>query len=225
VAPHRVTVRTFGDATLVEVSAPRYHGTRLALRGWADRVTAAVALVLLSPLFAVIAVLIKLTSPGPVFFRQLRTGQSGRRFRLVKFRTMVADAERVKPSLAAANQYRDGTLFKMRDDPRVTRVGAWLRQFSLDELPQLVNVVRGDMVLVGPRPTSTPPEAMPADYRRRTLVKPGLTGLWQVSGRSDLPWEESVRLDLLYVENRSVGMDLEILRRTLPAVVNRTGAY
>jgi lipopolysaccharide/colanic/teichoic acid biosynthesis glycosyltransferase len=131
----------------------------------------------------------------------------------------------MKAALAAANQYDRGTLFKLRDDPRVTRVGAALRAFSLDELPQLINVVRGDMAQVGPRPTSTPPDQMPPDYRRRTLVKPGLTGLWQVSGRSALSWEESVRLDLLYVENRTIGMDLDILRRTVPAVVSRDGAY
>ncbi|HEV2088842.1 MAG TPA: exopolysaccharide biosynthesis polyprenyl glycosylphosphotransferase [Cryptosporangiaceae bacterium] len=226
VAPHRANVRTLGDATLIEVSPPRYFGARLEIRGWVDRVLAAVALLLFAPVFLAIAVLIKLTSPGgPVFFRQLRTGKDGRRFTLLKFRTMVPEAEQAKAALAAANQYTDGTLFKIKDDPRITPVGRWLRRFSLDELPQLVNVVRGDMLLVGPRPTSTPPENMREDYLRRTLVKPGLTGLWQVSGRSNLPWEEAVRLDLLYVENRSVAMDLDILRRTLPAVARRNGAY
>jgi exopolysaccharide biosynthesis polyprenyl glycosylphosphotransferase len=225
VTPERVTVRTCGDATLVEVAPPRYDGARQLLRELADRTLAACALVLLAPVLAGVALMIKATSPGPVLFTQLRTGQGGRRFRLLKFRTMVADAERLKDALAAENQYTDGTLFKVRDDPRITPIGSVLRALSLDELPQLVNVVRGEMALVGPRPTATPPEQMPPDYRRRMLVKPGLTGLWQVSGRSNLPWEEAVRLDLRYVENRSLAMDLDILCRTLPAVLSRDGAY
>lgn len=225
VVPDRVTVRTCGDATLVEVAPPRYDGVRLVLRELVDRVVAAGALLVLSPLLAGVALVVKITSPGPVLFTQLRTGQGGHRFRLLKFRTMVADAERLKDSLADANQYTGGTLFKVRNDPRITPVGAVLRALSLDELPQLVNVVRGEMALVGPRPTATPPDQMPPDYRRRTLVKPGLTGLWQISGRSNLPWEEAVRLDLRYVENRSLAMDLDIIRRTLPAVLSRDGAY
>lgn len=227
VAPHRVNVRTLSARTLIEVSPPRYYGARLALRECADRILAGVALILLAPVFAAIGLAIKATSPGgPVFFNHLRTGKSGRRFKLYKFRTMVPDAEARKATLATANEYSDGTLFKMKRDPRITPIGAWLRKFSLDELPQLINVVRGDMLLVGPRPTSTPPEKMRADYYRRTLVKPGLTGMWQVSGRSDLPWEEAVRLDLDYVENRSLELDLDILlRRTIPAVLGRKGAY
>ncbi|GAA3397426.1 sugar transferase [Cryptosporangium minutisporangium] len=225
VSPERVTVRAYGDATLVEVAPPRYDGARLALRDLVDRVIAAAALVLLSPVLLGVATVVKLTSPGPVFFTQLRTGQGGRRFRLLKFRTMVADAEALKDALSGANQYTAGTLFKVRDDPRITPIGTLLRALSLDELPQLVNVVRGEMALVGPRPTATPPEQMRPDYRRRTLVKPGMTGLWQVSGRSNLPWEEAVRLDLRYVENRSLAMDLDIVARTLPAVLSRDGAY
>jgi len=225
VSPERVSVRAYGDATLVEVAPPRYDGARLALRHLADRVVAAAALVVLSPVMLAVAAAVKLTSPGPVFFTQLRTGLGGHRFRLLKFRTMVVDAEALKGALATANQYTAGTLFKVRNDPRVTPIGAVLRALSLDELPQLVNVVRGDMALVGPRPTATPPEQMRPDYRRRTLVKPGMTGLWQVSGRSNLPWEEAVRLDLRYVENRSLAMDLDIVRRTLPAVLSRDGAY
>lgn len=225
VSPDRVSVRCYGDATLVEVTPPRYDGVRLTLRHLLDRVLAGIALVVLSPVLLGVAAVVKLTSPGPVFFSQLRTGQGGRRFRLLKFRTMVVDAEALKAALAPVNQYTAGTLFKVRDDPRITPVGAILRALSLDELPQLVNVVRGEMALVGPRPTATPPERMPADYRRRTLVKPGMTGLWQVSGRSNLPWEEAVRLDLRYVENRSLAMDLDIVCRTLPAVLSRDGAY
>jgi exopolysaccharide biosynthesis polyprenyl glycosylphosphotransferase len=225
VSPDRVSVRCYGDATLVEVTPPRYDGVRPTLRHLLDRVLAGIALVILSPVLLGVAAVVKLTSPGPVFFTQLRTGQGGRRFRLLKFRTMVVDAETLKATLVTANQYTAGTLFKVRNDPRVTPVGSILRAFSLDELPQLVNVVRGDMALVGPRPTATPPEQMPPDYRRRTLVKPGMTGLWQVSGRSNLPWEEAVRLDLRYVENRSLAMDLDIVCRTLPAVLSRDGAY
>jgi exopolysaccharide biosynthesis polyprenyl glycosylphosphotransferase len=225
VSPDRVSVRAYGEATLVEVAPPRYDGARLALRHLADRVIAGVALLVLSPALLGVALAVKLTSPGPVLFTQLRTGLGGRRFPLLKFRTMVPDAERLKDGLVGANQYTDGTLFKVRHDPRITPVGTVLRALSLDELPQLVNVVRGEMALVGPRPTATPPEQMPEDYRRRTLVKPGLTGLWQVSGRSNLPWEEAVRLDLRYVENRSLAMDLDIIRRTLPAVLSRDGAY
>ncbi|GAA0258501.1 sugar transferase [Cryptosporangium japonicum] len=225
VSAERVSVRCYGDATLVEVAPPRYDGARLTLRHLVDRAIAALALVVLSPALLGVAAAVKLTSPGPVFFTQYRTGQGGRRFRLLKFRTMVADAEALKGALATANQYTAGTLFKVRNDPRVTPVGAILRALSLDELPQLVNVVRGDMALVGPRPTATPPEQMRPDYRRRTLVKPGMTGLWQVSGRSNLPWEEAVRLDLRYVENRSLGMDFDIVCRTLPAVLSRDGAY
>ncbi|MFG1921137.1 sugar transferase [Cryptosporangium sp. NPDC048952] len=225
VSADRVSVRCYGDATLVEVTPPRYDGARLTLRHLVDRAIAALALLILSPAFLGVAAVVKLTSPGPVFFTQLRTGQGGRRFRLLKFRTMVADAETLKAALVTANQYTAGTLFKVRHDPRVTPVGAVLRALSLDELPQLVNVLRGDMALVGPRPTATPPEQMRPDYRRRTLVKPGMTGLWQVSGRSNLPWEEAVRLDLRYVENRSLSMDVDIVCRTLPAVLSRDGAY
>jgi lipopolysaccharide/colanic/teichoic acid biosynthesis glycosyltransferase len=224
VSPDRVTVRACGDLTLLEVSPPRYEGARLGLRSLCDRVLAGVGLMLLAPALVTIAAVVKCSGPaGPVLFTQWRTGKDGRRFPLLKFRTMVPNADAMKPAMA--NQYSAGTLFKMPNDPRVTPVGAVLRAFSLDELPQLVNVVRGDMALVGPRPTSTPPEAMPSDYRRRTLVKPGLTGLWQVSGRSALSWDDAVRLDLLYVENRTIAMDLDILRRTLPAVVSRDGAY
>jgi lipopolysaccharide/colanic/teichoic acid biosynthesis glycosyltransferase len=138
---------------------------------------------------------------------------------------MVPDAELIKASLLAQNQYQSGTLFKMEADPRVTRVGRILRKLSLDELPQLVNILKGDMALVGPRPTSTAPDDMREDYRRRMLVRPGLTGLWQVSGRSKLDFEDAVRLDLHYVENQSASFDLEILARTAKVVLARDGAY
>jgi exopolysaccharide biosynthesis polyprenyl glycosylphosphotransferase len=225
VAPHRVGVRTLGDTTLIEVSPPRFYGGRRALRDIGDRVVAGLGLLVLAPLFAVISAAVMLTSRGPVFYRQERTGLSGSRFKLWKFRTMERGADISQTALAARNYYSEGTLFKIRNDPRVTKVGRFLRRTSLDELPQLINVVRGEMALVGPRPTSTRPENMASDYVRRTLVKPGLTGLWQVSGRSNLPWSEAVRLDLHYVENRSIDMDLAVLRRTLPAVLGRDGAY
>ena len=225
VAPHRISARTLGFSTGIDVTPPRYVSTGLTLRECADRAAAGIALLLALPFLLTIAALVKATSPGgPVLFSHHRTGKNGRRFKLLKFRTMVPNAEALKKTLE--NQYSDGTLFKRKDDPRITRVGKFLRKFSLDELPQLVNVLRGDMVLVGPRPTSTPPEAMRADYYRRTLVKPGLTGLWQVSGRSDLSWEDSVRLDVHYVENRSLELDLDILiRKTIPAVLGKRGAY
>jgi len=160
-----------------------------------------------------------------VLFRQQRVGKAGRLFPMLKFRSMVVDAERRRIELVANNDGA-GPLFKMRSDPRVTRVGAVLRRYSLDELPQLVNVVAGAMSVVGPRPPlPAEVERYGMDARRRLLVKPGLTGLWQVSGRSDLTWEESVRLDLRYVENWSFAMDLMIVWKTASAVLRGNGAY
>ncbi|NEE10146.1 sugar transferase, partial [Streptomyces sp. SID7499] len=167
----------------------------------------------------------RLSSRGPVFHRQVRQGRHNRPFTMWKFRTMVADAESLKAQLAASNEV-DGPLFKMRGDPRVTPVGRMLRRTSLDELPQLVNVLLGHMSLVGPRPP-LPEEASRYDERehRRLAVKPGLTGLWQVSGRSDLTWQETVSLDLWYVDNWSVAADLGLLARTVRAVADGRGAY
>jgi lipopolysaccharide/colanic/teichoic acid biosynthesis glycosyltransferase len=160
-----------------------------------------------------------------VLFRQARVGKDGHHFKVYKFRTMVVDAELKKASLASENN-GNGVLFKVRNDPRVTRTGAWLRRWSLDELPQLLNVLKGDMSLVGPRPPLPDEVARYTDYvRRRLVVKPGITGLWQVSGRSDLPWEEAVRLDLRYVENWSLILDLQILWKSCPAVFHGSGAY
>jgi lipopolysaccharide/colanic/teichoic acid biosynthesis glycosyltransferase len=178
-----------------------------------------------SPLLLTIALAIRLTSAGPVIFRQVRVGRDGEMFTVFKFRTMVVDAERRLGELWHRNESNE-VLFKLRQDPRVTAVGRVLRRFSLDELPQLVNVLLGTMSLVGPRP------ALPSETEqygratsRRLLVKPGITGLWQVSGRSDLSWEDSVRLDLYYVENWSFAGDIQILWKTLHAVVSRRGAY
>jgi len=172
-----------------------------------------------------VAAAIWLHDRGPVLFTQLRVGRDGHEFRIYKFRTMVVDAEQRKQELLANND-SDGVLFKIRKDPRVTAVGAHLRHWSLDELPQLFNIFLGDMSLVGPRP-ALPEEAdkYAAHVRRRLVVKPGLTGLWQVSGRSDLSWEESVRLDLRYVENWSFALDLQILWKTTSVLVRRSGAY
>jgi lipopolysaccharide/colanic/teichoic acid biosynthesis glycosyltransferase len=183
------------------------------------------ALVLVAPVFLAIAVAIRLSGPGPVFYRQERVGLNGQPFTMIKFRSMVVGADRQVEELRAAN-ISDGLLFKMRTDPRVTPVGRWLRRLSLDELPQLFNVLGGSMSLVGPRPP-LPAEVARYDgsVTRRLLVKPGLTGLWQISGRSDLSWEETVRLDLRYVENWSLATDLLIVCKTVRAVLSRSGAY
>jgi exopolysaccharide biosynthesis polyprenyl glycosylphosphotransferase len=190
-----------------------------------DRLGAVGLLVLLAPLLLVIAVAVKLDGGGPVLFRQTRVGRHGRVFTMVKFRSMVVDAEARLAELAAANEGA-GPLFKMRNDPRTTRVGAVLRRYSLDELPQLFNVLAGSMSIVGPRPP-LPSEAQQfgQDAQRRLLVRPGLTGLWQISGRSDLSWEQAVRLDLRYVENWNLALDLQILCKTLSAVLKSRGAY
>jgi lipopolysaccharide/colanic/teichoic acid biosynthesis glycosyltransferase len=184
-----------------------------------------VALILLSPLMVLLCLMIWLHDQGPALFTQTRVGKNGRVFRLYKFRTMVVDAEHRKADLLASNDH-DGILFKLRKDPRITAVGAHLRRWSVDELPQLMNVLLGEMSLVGPRPALPDEAARYADHvRRRLVVKPGLTGLWQVSGRSNLSWEESVRLDLRYVENWSFALDLQIMWKTCSALVRRSGAY
>jgi lipopolysaccharide/colanic/teichoic acid biosynthesis glycosyltransferase len=179
----------------------------------------------LTVFLAVIAIGIRLGSRGPVIFRQTRIGRDGQPFTIFKFRTMTSDAEACRDELVRRHQ-QAGLLFKIKDDPRVTPFGRWLRRWSLDELPQLANVVLGDMSLVGPRP-ALPQEALQytGDVRRRLLVKPGLTGLWQVSGRSDLSWEQTVRLDLFYVDNWSLGFDFVLLWRTASAVLGKSGAY
>ncbi len=222
VAGPRIHARPVAGLPLLYVEAPRFTGVRLAVKSAFDVVVAAVLLAALAPFFLVVGFLIKLDDHGPVFFSQRRVGQGGRSFVMTKFRSMHVGADQLLPDANDA----DGPLFKLREDPRVTRIGRWLRRSSIDELPQLVNVLRGEMSLVGPRP---PLESEVAGYaedaRRRLLVKPGLTGLWQVSGRSDLSWEDSVRLDLYYVENWSFTSDLRILWRTVRALRERRGAY
>ncbi|MGJ4844534.1 sugar transferase [Leifsonia sp. Le1] len=221
----RVRHRPVGTLPLMHVELPEYFGTRRTIKRVFDAVAAGVGLVVLLPVFAVIASMIKAEDGGPVFFRQTRVGQNGARFSIVKFRTMDVRAEAMKAELAAQNEGA-GPLFKLRDDPRVTPVGRFLRRFSLDELPQLWNVLVGDMSLVGPRP-ALPDET--SEYERhedrRLLVRPGITGLWQVSGRSDLSWEQGVGLDLDYVENWTLLRDVVILVRTASAVIRPTGAY
>jgi exopolysaccharide biosynthesis polyprenyl glycosylphosphotransferase len=225
VASRRVSVGQVHDFSLLTVDSARGARGRLACKHAADRALAALGLVLLSPFFAVIAVLIRVTSEGPAIYRQRRVGGGGHEFTMLKFRTMSVDADARLDEVSTHNEH-DGLMFKIAEDPRLTRLGVYLRRYSLDELPQLWNVLRGHMSLVGPRP-SLPEEV--ARYvghvRRRLLVRPGLTGLWQISGRSDLTWEETVRLDLSYVDNWSIGLDLSILWRTAGAVVYQRGAY
>jgi exopolysaccharide biosynthesis polyprenyl glycosylphosphotransferase len=225
VAGPRTTIRPIAGLPLLHVDHPELSGPKLLMKAVFDRTMAALALILLAPLFAAIALVIRADSRGPAFFRQTRVGKDGRTFGVYKFRTMIVDAEQRKAELEALNE-GSGVLFKMRRDPRVTRVGGWLRRCSLDELPQLINVLGGDMSLVGPRPALPQEAASYGDHmRRRLVVKPGITGLWQISGRSDLPWEEAVRLDLRYVENWSFALDLQILWKTCSAVLHGSGAY
>jgi exopolysaccharide biosynthesis polyprenyl glycosylphosphotransferase len=225
VAGPRTTIRPTAGLTLLHVDHPQLGGFRQVLKGLFDRCAAAAALIMLAPLMAVVAVTIRLHDRGPALFTQLRVGKGGRPFRIYKFRTMVVDAEQRRAQLLARNDL-DGVLFKLRQDPRVTAVGAHLRRWSLDELPQLFNVFLGHMSLVGPRPALPDEAENYADHvRRRLVVKPGITGLWQVNGRSDLSWEESVRLDLRYVENWSIALDLQILWKTISVLVRGSGAY
>lgn len=210
---------------LLRVSEPVFGGFRRFIKGLVDRIGAVGLLIVLSPLMLGVAIAIAIDSRGPVFFRQRRVGKGGEEFMVVKFRTMVADAERRRTELLDANE-GSGVLFKIRHDPRITRVGGWLRRYSVDELPQLFNVLSGSMSLVGPRPPLPAESALyPPNVRRRLLVKPGMTGLWQVSGRSDLSWEDSVRLDLRYVEDWSLALDAVILWKTVRAVIVGEGAY
>ena len=224
VAGPRVSVRPVAGLPLLHVDEPELTGGKRVAKAGLDRLLAGLALVLLAPLLVPVALAVRLTSPGPALFRQTRIGRDGHEFRVVKFRTMYVDAESRLAGLRAANE-TDGLLFKIADDPRITRIGAFLRRTSIDELPQLLNVLVGDMSLVGPRPLPVKDGDFTGDVRRRLLVRPGITGLWQVNGRSQLSWEDSVRLDLYYVENWSIALDLTILARTAGAVVRGTGAY
>ncbi len=226
VAGPRLHILPVAGLPLLHVEEPKFTGFRRVLKGAFDRSVAALALVLLAPVFIVLALAVRLTSSGPALFRQVRVGRAGSTFVMLKFRSMYADAEERLASLREQSDHGDGVLFKMREDPRVTRVGKFLRKYSLDELPQLINVLLGTMSLVGPRPPLPLEVARyEAHVHRRLLVKPGLTGLWQISGRSDLSWDESVQLDLRYVENWSLSEDLFILWKTARAVAAGSGAY
>jgi exopolysaccharide biosynthesis polyprenyl glycosylphosphotransferase len=224
VAGPRMHIRPFVGLPLLYVEQPHFTGWRRLVKRATDISLAGLGVVAVAPILAVIAAAIKLQDGGPVIFRQTRVGIEGRAFTMLKFRSMVIDAEERKGALIAHNE-ATGPLFKIRHDPRITRLGRFLRDFSLDELPQLINVLGGSMSLVGPRPQlKSEVDELQPDARRRLLVTPGVTGLWQVSGRSDLAWEESVRLDLRYVENWSLTMDLHILWKTLHAVITKHGS-
>lgn len=225
VAGPRIHTQQVAGLPLIHVTTPTLEaGQRVAKRLF-DIVIAGLLLLAASPAMVVLAVLVRVDSRGPIMFRQERVGMEGKNFYMLKFRSMVVDAEERLAELAHRNE-GSGVLFKIKNDPRVTRVGGFLRKFSLDELPQLFNILAGSMSLVGPRPPlPSEVEAYEHDVRRRLLVKPGLTGLWQVSGRSNLSWQDSVRLDLYYVENWSLAGDVVIVLRTVRAVFHSTGAY
>ena len=225
VAGPRLHIRPGTGFSLVEVKEPIFSGWQRLIKRVGEIVLTSVGLIAAAPVMLAIAVAVKLQDRGPVLFRQSRVGRGGKLFTMLKFRSMVVDAEARKVDLLALNEGH-GALFKLQDDPRITRFGRFLRDFSLDELPQLFNVLRGSMSLVGPRPHLAHEVAqMPHEAHRRSIVSPGLTGLWQVSGRSDLDEEDAIKLDLRYVENWSFTGDLLIMWKTLFAIVGRNGAY
>jgi exopolysaccharide biosynthesis polyprenyl glycosylphosphotransferase len=223
--PRRGSVRPVWIADEPALLSRLTPSDRLALfvKTLADRIAAAVMLILLLPLFICTAIAIRLDSKGPLFFQQIRVGRFGRLFPMYKFRSMVVDAEALKQALAAKNEMQ-GPAFKMARDPRITKVGRFIRKFSIDELPQLFNVLLGDMSLVGPRPALPKEVAQYADWQRRRLtVKPGLTCIWQVSGRNSIPFEQWMELDLRYIDTWSLRLDAELLLRTVPTVIKGTG--
>jgi exopolysaccharide biosynthesis polyprenyl glycosylphosphotransferase len=221
----RLAPQAIGGVMALSVAAPQLTRSQAAAKRASDLVLSGLGLLLLAPLLAAVALAITLTSPGPVIFRQERVGLGGRPFVLCKFRTMVAGADRMLGELAGQNE-ADGPLFKLRRDPRVTPLGRWLRRYSVDELPQLLNVLRGEMSLVGPRPPLRSEVARYEDWQLDRLeVRPGLTGLWQTSGRSELSFDEYVRLDLFYVENWSLAYDLYLLAKTIPTLLSSRGAF
>jgi exopolysaccharide biosynthesis polyprenyl glycosylphosphotransferase len=226
IAGPRLHIRPVAGLPLLHVEEPKFTGFRRFLKTTFDFSGAALMLLALSPVVLGLILAVRFTSRGPVFFCQDRVGRGGRVFRMIKFRSMYVGAERDRAHLEAQNVNSDGVLFKVADDPRVTRVGRFIRKYSLDEIPQLLNVLTGKMSLVGPRP-NLPSEVVGYgdDMRRRLLVKPGITGLWQISGRNTLTWAETVQLDLRYVENWSLGYDLMILWKTPLAVARGSGAY
>jgi len=221
----RVDIEVLNGIPLLSVKPSTIAGPQFAIKRGMDLVLSTLGLIFALPLMLILAIAIKLDSPGPVFFIQTRVGRDGKKFRAYKFRSMVVDAENLKPDLQQLNE-ADGPLFKIKDDPRRTRVGRFLRRTSLDELPQIFNVIKGEMSLVGPRPALPEEvEAYEPWHRKRLEALPGMTGLWQVSGRSNLGFDEMVMLDIYYVENWSPGLDLSILIRTIPKVLVGEGAY
>lgn len=225
IAGPRIHTQPVAGLPLIHVSTPNLGSGQRVLKRIFDLIGASLLVSLLSPLLLVVAVIVRLDSPGPIFFKQQRVGASGQYFRMYKFRSMVVDAEERLESLRAHSE-GNGVLFKLKADPRITRAGSFLRRYSLDELPQLFNVLNGSMSLVGPRPPlPSEVELYQSHVHRRLMVRPGLTGLWQVSGRSLLSWDDTVRLDLYYVENWSIAGDIAILLKTFRAVVARQGAF
>ncbi len=224
IAGPRLHVAAVDGLPLLRLTAPTFTGLPRVIKAVGDRLVASLLLLVIAPVMVTLAIAVR-SDGGPVLYRQSRVGKHGKHFSMIKFRSMVVDADQRQPEFADDNQ-GSGPLFKLRQDPRLTRVGAFLRKHSLDELPQLFNVLTGSMSLVGPRPPLPDEVACYSrDAQRKLLVKPGLTGLWQISGRSDLPWEESVRLDLRYVENWSLALDALIIWKTVGAVLRGTGAY
>ena len=198
----------------------------LGMKRLLDIVGSLVALILLSPVFLITMAAIKLDDGGPVFFRQVRVGENGRLFNIIKFRSMVLNADKIKDEILEVNQHAEGVTFKMKDDPRITRPGKWIRKLSIDEFPQFVNVLKGEMSLVGPRPPVPREVALyGARHLRRLRAKPGITCLWQIGGRADIDFEGQVRLDLAYIHSQSLWKDILILIKTVPAVLFGKGAY
>jgi exopolysaccharide biosynthesis polyprenyl glycosylphosphotransferase len=226
IAGPRLHMRPVAGLPLIHVEKPQYHGAKRFQKRLFDVGFSSFVLLLGLPLLVAIAIVVKLSSKGPVFYRQERIGLDGKAFEMIKFRTMIDGADAMLDDLADLNQSEGGVLFKIRDDPRMTPVGRFLRKFSLDEIPQFLNVLRKDMSVVGPRPPLATEVKSYDDYaRRRLLVRPGITGLWQVSGRADLSWEDSVRLDLFYVENWSMMADFLIAIKTVKVILRHSGAY
>lgn len=226
VAGPRLTMRPVAGLPLIHVEKPQYNGAKRFQKRLFDIVFAGTVLLVGAPVLVAVAIAVKLTSRGPVFYRSERIGLDGKPFQMIKFRTMVDGADKMLPQLAALNESEGGVLFKIREDPRVTPLGRILRKYSIDEIPQFINVLKRDMSVVGPRPPLASEVTTYDDHvKRRLLVRPGITGLWQVSGRSDLSWEDSVRLDLFYVENWSMISDLLIAVKTVKAMLRHSGAY
>lgn len=226
IAGPRLQMRPVAGLPLIHVEKPQYNGAKRFQKRFFDLVFSSTVLLMGLPILLAVAIAVKLTSRGPVFYRQERIGLDGKPFEMIKFRTMVDGADKMVDKLAALNECDGGVLFKIREDPRITSVGRFLRKYSIDELPQFVNVLKRDMSVVGPRPPlAREVQAYDEHAMKRLLVRPGITGLWQVSGRSDLSWEDSVRLDLFYVENWSMISDLLIAIKTVKAMLNHSGAY